>query len=1049
MKFTHALNVPFIGSSEEQDEENEYADDLPETAAEIGATSEIDDEEEIAQQTKTDDSSSSGGIMSKMPFVGGSDDEEQIEEEVQTIASGRIENIEDAPYTHDEVLTAGDEKLAEWKNDMDGDVIDPIGRLHRDFVAPSEVEFSSDMVELPTEWVQVMYINDWPETATPGFLEQLFSNSVYKTDVSIHLEPRDQRRAMSDLKDNIGALQAKLEEEMKGSSVSARDTQKDLQDAEQMYDLVSRSNMTMFDTSMYVTHRAYSPEGIIDNMSDVRGMLEKPPASTDPRVARRRQDKGMVSASPIGLDEMNKKTPMMGGAIGAMMPFSSSTLIEEGGVDFGVQPYNGSPVIVDRFGRDMGYNMLTIGNIGSGKSFSTKLNLVRTMMRQEDVDIIMLDPLQGFIGITEALSGNRIVVGGDVGLNPLEIQETPERILEQSDGDLDPYTGKLKDVMSFFETFFQMRNMELGDDRGILEKAIQASYEDKGITRDPETHGNDSPTMADVLENLRKMAEEGADYAFSSADFEEERIKDGASRMLVSLQPFRKGGEFENLSRQTDINISESRVTYLDLQQQEGRGGTGLMMQLLFNAVYERAKNTQNKVIFAIDEARYIMKDAANLDFLEQAVRHSRHYDLSIQFITQTADEFFAHEQSEAIASNCSIKQFNRVEELDRGIALDKLGMNEAQLEYVKNAQAGSDDVDYSSALLFVQEYGWLPIHIKASQQEAAVVDFDPDDETKEEALPGYQTNNEDASTARITQALKASSSDTQNVEHVGGESTMQEKLDSVGEVPEEATHQQTPPAQNRDELEDLEKEDLIELIQSGDYADVVGKEPSDKLEEKAEDHESDDSGVDDDSSHDTETIEKETESIESDTENVSQTQSKNTKNKLYHIRTIAEQSTEHDSMPVLDALEDAFTVVGTEPSKDAIRAGSFGIGFDAIIATTITDEEIKSALETVERVKAITVKQISDDIDLNNEAGQITGGNVNIDTLLAEVDANISEATKTFEELKQETEYTDNYDEIENEMREIGFSEIGNDEIEFDELVDDDDFEFDGDKDE
>lgn len=998
MKLINTLSIPFLGSSESDGIENE-----------TDGTEENEQEEGEKTEEKT------RGLMNKLPLVGGSDEtDDVIEEDVETIASGRIENVEDAPYSYDEVLTAGDTKLAEWSNDIEGSVVDPIGRIHQNFVAPSEINYQSDRVELPTEWAQVMYINDWPEKARPGFLEQIFSNSVFKTDISIHLEPRDQRRAMSDLKNNIGELQAKLEEEMKGSNVSARDTQKDLNDAQQMYDLVSRSNMTMFDCSMYVTQRAPSSEEITDNMSEIRGMLEKPPSSTDPRVARRRQDVGLTSTSPIGLDELNKKTPMMGGAIGSMMPFSSSTFIEKSGVDFGVQPYNGSPVIVDRFGRSMGYNMLTVGNIGSGKSFSTKLNLVRTMMRQEDVDIIMLDPLQGFIGITEALNGNRVVVGGDVGLNPLELHETPERILEQADGDLDPYSGKLKDVMSFFDTFFQMRDMTLGDDRGILEKALQKSYEDKGITSDPKTHGKKSPTMHDVLDNLRLMAESGEEFAFSKSDTETERIENGASRLLVALQPFRKGGEFENLSKETEIDISQSRVTYLDLQQQEGRGGTGLMMQLLFNAVYERAKNTENKVIFAIDEARYIMKDAANLDFLEQAVRHSRHYNLSIQFITQTVDEFFAKDEAEAIANNCSLMQLNRVEGLDSDIARDKLNMNNAQIEYVRNAQAGSEDLNYSSALMFVQEYGWMPIHIKASQQEAAVVDFDPDEETKAEALPGYTSGDDDAKSARIKQALKASTSDERNVDKVGGDKSIQDKLDAVGNVPSEATQDGQVQVKNRDELDDMDKDDLINLIQSGEYGNVVNKEQSDGQTE-------------------TENVKNETEKEEIKKD----TWKRGESNRVYHIRIIADQHQKHDSMPVLDALEDAFTVVGTDPSKDAIRAGSFGIGFDTVIVTPIIKSDIEQALEKIKRVTSVEVTEITDDVDLTNETTQLEDG-VNVDSLLAHVDAKTRKATSTFEELKQETEYTDDYSEIKKEMDEIGFTELDENEIKFEKLVTD-----------
>jgi len=103
------------------------------------------------------------------------------------------------------------------------------------------------------------------------------------------------------------------------------------------------------------------------------------------------------------------------------------------------------------------------------------------------------------------------------------------------------------------------------------------------------------------------------------------------------------------------------------------------------------AKNTENKVILVIDEARYLMKNSANLKFLEQAVRHSRHYDLSIHFITQTVEEFYQHAEAEAILDNCSMMQLCQLSSLNSDLASDALGLNGNQINYVKNAQAGDE----------------------------------------------------------------------------------------------------------------------------------------------------------------------------------------------------------------------------------------------------------------------------------------------------------------------------------------------------------------------
>ncbi len=623
----------------------------------------------------------------------------------------------------------------------EGDVTDDLDELHRSLVAPSQATFERDAAKLGSRWTTTMWAEGYPDQPVDGFLERLFTEPGVETDVSIHVEPRDTRRAQEELKDRVGTLEAKYERKRERRDVDARGVQKDLEDAEEMYDVVRNTPTEVFDVSMYVTVREDSRQALDTAAGNVRAGLRRAPANVRSVTASGRQDLAARSTSPIARDHLNKKTAMMGGAVGATFPFSSSTLIEESGVEYGVHAFNGSPVIVDRFNRETGYNTLVIGNIGSGKSFSTKLNITRTLSQDEDTIVVMLDPLKGFVGVNEALGGERVVVGGNVGLNPLEIRETPDDVLERTGGELDPFGAKLKDVMSFFSAYFDSRGNPLGERRGTLETAVKQAYNEKDIYRDPGTHGNDSPVISDVVDVLKEMAENPGEHTVSESDEERRKIESNASELLIGMEPFTEGGEFENLSRPTEIDITGSKVIYLDLQQQETRGGTGLMMQLLFNAVYERAKQTDKRVLFAIDEARYILRDHANLEFLEQAVRHSRHYDLSIQFITQTIDEFFAHDESEAIADNCSLKLLHRIEGMDRELA-DELDLNDRQMEYVANAMAGDEAAGYSEGLLGVADEGWYPLHVRANELERTVVDFDPDeDDSLEEALnqSGFQ----------------------------------------------------------------------------------------------------------------------------------------------------------------------------------------------------------------------------------------------------------------------------------------------------------------------
>ena len=162
----------------------------------------------------------------------------------------------------------------------------------------------------------------------------------------------------------------------------------------------------------------------------------------------------------------------------------------------------------------------------------------------------------------------------------------------------------------------------------------------------------------------------------------------------------------------------------IDLDQEEGARGrieTSLVMFVLFNAVYERAKQTTKRVLFVIDEAHYLMNDAASLEFLEMAIRHSRHYDLSLHFITQTGGEFTLTPEAKTIANLCSLTLLHRVGE-DATKLVEWFGLSEREANWVRTAKAGNDEDGYSEALLGIDEEGWFPLRVRASGFESEML---------------------------------------------------------------------------------------------------------------------------------------------------------------------------------------------------------------------------------------------------------------------------------------------------------------------------------------
>jgi hypothetical protein len=629
---------------------------------------------------------------------------------------------------------AEDRDIRDVVDDID-EAIDHVSddpeQLARDFTAPDSVEWGQKEATLDEGVTRTYYVDGWPDVASTNFLNSLFADTTLDVDVSMHLDPRSVDEARQELDALYGELTSEQMTDNSGGGVLAsRDIERAREMVKTMRDLVSNNGRRVLDVSMYVTVRTDDMEDLRYADRQVKEALERD-AGMVVRPAKWRQDRAMKCVAPTATDTLNKKRAMLGDAVAATFPFSSSTLIEPSGIYTGVNPRDGSPIMMDPWQRSNGYNRLTLGMIGGGKSFSSKQFILRAAMAKPGLDVVIIDPMGGFAGINLALNGDRIVVDGTEGINPMHIEPTPQEVIQKAGGQLDPFGNKLDDVQWFFDRFFHMRGESLDSRKwGVLDRAIQLAYSEKGINENLETHSNESPTIRDVIEILEDIANDPADSAATTSEIEVEMWGEMASSLLMSLEPFREGNSLSNLARPTDLVVGESSCTYVDMQQVSARDDTsGLMMQLLFSMLYQKMKNSEDEVMMVIDEAHKIMRDSEQLGFLEEVFRHSRHYDMSINLITQTPEEFYINDSAKAIADQCAIKQIHRVDSIDDEIAEEYMELSEVHREFIRDAETGAGEKDYSEALLEISDHGFLPLRIYATDEEAAIIDYEPGDE--------------------------------------------------------------------------------------------------------------------------------------------------------------------------------------------------------------------------------------------------------------------------------------------------------------------------------
>jgi hypothetical protein len=600
-------------------------------------------------------------------------------------------------------------------------------------VSASSAHLLSEGGRFGSAYCKVMYVpkDGWPPEPKPGLLDRLASHGSSGIQFKLRIDPMSSERSVAEFKRRIRDKNKTLYAKQQSSAPDTAVVADEKQELEDVLRSLKSGSERIYWVGVYFVIRGQTKKKVDKAQDEIARELAKDDvtATTADWVPK----EGMTTVSPIGKFELSEttRTPMTGSALGCLYAFSTTNMIEEDGILFGYHGLNGSPITIDRWNRRNGYNQLVIGNIGAGKSYGVKLLLLRRLVRDRDVSAVIVDPRGGFRSLVDAfgIEAETVTVGGNVGINPLQISPTPDDVLDARP-DMDPLGERMESAMGFFETAYAEGDSSglSAQERAVLAEAMTDAYNQAGITREPQTHRRKSPLISDVDRALGRYARDPTTaLGDDRSDRELDNWAEMAADLRVALQPFREGGRYQHLNQPTDIGLgrnSDKRVILLDIQQSEASGNMPLTMKLLFDAIYERAKGP-DRMIAAFDEAHHIMQNPGGLDWLERSVRYSRHFDLSLTLISQTADEFFAHEKAKTIADNCPIKWLFRTTGLDDNHG-EALGLTSRQNRFVRQATPGDRDRGWSHSLLSVDDLGTVPIRVEALEGEESVIDPAP-----------------------------------------------------------------------------------------------------------------------------------------------------------------------------------------------------------------------------------------------------------------------------------------------------------------------------------
>ena len=471
---------------------------------------------------------------------------------------------------------------------------------------------SKNEVELNYRYMSVYDVHKWPRRISTLFLEQLMRMGE-EMDVSIWVWPVSQRESHSMLQMQRSRFEgARISAEQKGKLVPPA-VELAIDDATRIADEIERGVSRLFRRTMTVAVYGRDREALREVGEKVSGHFRS--ALSGLRLLKLRQGRGMASMMPAlrrGGGEMNLTDS---GTMQRMFPFGPQDLDKRDGTLMAMDLRSRTPVMYNPFDPSaMNAHMVVLARSGGGKSFFTKLQVVRESQR--GIPTYLIDPEGEYGVITRALGGEVFVPGSPgYGLNPFLIGYSDEGDLAKRISSL----GSLVAVMlegqvdqtlkasidACLMGFYRKELIERGG--GLLARGGMSAFHEYLISDDAKNKGGDQ--LAFLL----------ARFATGSAQF----LMRGDARNLLE---------------------NEKPVTSFNLKNLAGPLKP-VATAICAEVVWGLAVTSPRPRRLVVDECWTVLATPSGAESLITIVKRARKYQLGLLTITQDVQDFLAESQ--------------------------------------------------------------------------------------------------------------------------------------------------------------------------------------------------------------------------------------------------------------------------------------------------------------------------------------------------------------------------------------------------------------------
>lgn len=492
----------------------------------------------------------------------------------------------------------------------------------KDVIAPSALKISPKEINLGEKVARTFFVISYPRFLTESWFAPIINlDKIFN--ISIFIHPVDTAKILRHFQKKVAEVQSQIStREDKGL---VRDPMLDTayQDLEALRDNLMQAQEKIFDVGVYITIFGDSTAELDKIESEIKSILESKLVYIKPALFQ--QESGYKSVLPIGDDQLAVHSKLNSSPLSSLFPFVSFDLTSDKGILYGINRHNSSLVLFDRFLLE-NYNSVTFAKAGSGKSYCTKLEILRTLMF--DTEVIVIDPEKEYEYMAEATGGKyfNISLNSEHHINPFDLP-----IPREDESAADVLRSNIINLVGLFRIMLGGLTQE---EDAIIDRAISETYALKDISPESDFRNVEPPLLSDFELVLAGM--------------------EGAESLVERLTKYTKGTWSGFINRPSNVDINKKFVVFSlrDMEDELKPVAMYIVTHYIWNAIRKELK----KRLLVIDEAWWMMKSEDTASFLLGLAKRGRKYYLGLATITQDVDDFLKSPYGLPIITNSSIQ---------------------------------------------------------------------------------------------------------------------------------------------------------------------------------------------------------------------------------------------------------------------------------------------------------------------------------------------------------------------------------------------------------